>query len=63
MYNTILGRSFEGFSVKKGLAYIAMNLDLTTDWQEIEHLLPVRKSGRTSKLKTSAIKQDWDPPS
>ena len=38
-----------------------MNPDLTTDIQEIEHLLPIRKSGRSTKLKISAIKQDWDP--
>ena len=52
---------FEGFSQEKALAYVAMNLDLTTDIQEIEHLLPTRKSGKNSKLKISAIKQDWDP--
>ena len=51
----------KGFSVEKALAYIAMNKDLTTEIEEIEHLLPTRKSGRDTKLKISAIKQDWDP--
>ena len=51
----------EGFSVEKALAYISMNQDLTTDLQEIAHLLPNRKSGKTSKLKISAIKKEWDP--
>ena len=52
---------FEGFSVEKALAYIAMNPELTTDLDEIAHILPSRKSGKTTKLKISAIKQDWDP--
>ena len=38
----------EGFDTKKALAYIAMNKNLTTDLNEIEHLLPTRKSGRST---------------
>ena len=52
---------FEGFSQEKALAYIDMNKDLTTDLEDIAHLLPTRKSGKSSKLKISAIKQDWNP--
>ena len=52
---------FSGFNIKKGLAYISMNTDLTTDLSEIEHILPQRKSGRSTKLKMSAVKPDWDP--
>ena len=51
----------EGFNVKMGLAYIAMNLELTTEIDKIQDILPTRKSGRTSKLKMSAVKNDWDP--
>ena len=46
---------FEGFCEKKALAYIAMNKDLTTEIEEIEHLLHTRRSGRDTKLKISAI--------
>ena len=52
---------FEGFDHQKALAYIAMNRDLTSDLEEIENLLPTRKSGRTTKLKIGAIEKDWDP--
>ena len=52
--------NFEGFDTKAGLAYIAMNTNLT-EVDEIEHLLPLRKSGKTTQLKMSAIKNDWDP--
>ena len=51
---------FDGFCAKKGLAYIAMNQELT-DINEIEHLIPKRKSGRTTKLKTTAIGNSWNP--
>ena len=52
---------FEGFCQDKALAYIAMNSELTSDLEEIAHLLPSRKSGRDTKLKMSAVKQDWNP--
>ena len=52
---------FEGFSCEKGVAYIAMNTHLTGDLDKIEHLMPIRKSGRKTSLKMSAIKPDWDP--
>ena len=51
----------EGFNMKMGLAYIAMNQHLTTDIDKIRYLLPDRKSGRSTQLKMSAIKNDWDP--
>ena len=35
---------FNGFDQEK--AYIAMNRELTSDLEEIEHLLPTRKSGK-----------------
>ena len=38
-----------------------MNSELTSDLEEIAHLLPSRKSGRDTKLKMSAVKQDWNP--
>ena len=46
--------------MKKGLAYISMNQELT-NVGGVEHLLPIRRSGRATKLKMSAIKPDWDP--
>ena len=52
---------FEGVSQEHALAYIAMNLDLTTDIYEIEHLLPTRKSGKETKLKINALSKDWNP--
>ena len=51
----------EGFNTRMGLAYIAMNTHLTTELDKISHLLPTRKSGRTTQLKMSAIKGDWRP--
>ena len=51
----------EGFDMKMGLAYIAMNTHLTTGLDKISELLPTRKSGRTSQLKMSAVKSDWNP--
>ena len=54
---------FNGFNIKKGLAYISMNTHLTTNLDEIKHLLPTRISGRKTQLKMSAIKNDWDPES
>ena len=51
----------EGFNMKMGLAYIAMNQHLTTEVDKISYLLPERKSGRSTQLKMSAIKNDWDP--
>ena len=53
--------TFEGFNYECGLAYIAMNTHLTTEVEEIQKILPTRKSGRSTKLKMSAVKQDWDP--
>ena len=50
---------FEGFDQQKALAYISMNQDLTSDLEELE--LPTRKSGRTTKLKISAIDKNWNP--
>ena len=38
-----------------------MNRELTSDLEELEHLLPTRKSGRTTKLKLSAIDKNWNP--
>ena len=35
---------FNGFSNKKGLAYICMNKKLTTELDDIEYMLPKRKS-------------------
>ena len=52
---------FEGFDQQKALAYIVMNRELTSDLEELEHLLPTRKSGRTTKLKLSAIDKNWNP--
>ena len=52
---------FEGFCWKRGLAYIDMNKNLTTDIDELENILPTRKSGLTKELKTSAITTSWDP--
>ena len=51
----------EGFDMKMGLAYVAMNKNLTTELDKISELLPTRKSGKTSQLKMSAVKSDWDP--
>ena len=53
--------TFEGFNYECGLAYISMNTHLTTEVEEIKKILPTRKSGRSTKLKMSAVKQDWDP--
>ena len=53
--------TFDGFNQEKALAYICMNQELTTNIEEIAHLLPTRTSGRDSKLKMSAIKPNWDP--
>ena len=52
---------FEGFDHQKALAYVAMNTDLTSGRSELEHLLPTRKSGRSTKLKIGAIDKDWNP--
>ena len=52
---------FEGVDLEKALAYVAMNADLTSDLEDLEHLLPTRKSGRSTKLKISAIDKDWNP--
>ena len=38
-----------------------MNRDLTTDINEIEHLLPTRKSGKSTELKMSGITTNWMP--
>ena len=51
----------QGYNIEKALAYVAMNTDLTTDLEEIEYLLPTRKSGRSTKLRMSAIEKDWNP--
>ena len=51
----------EGVNLEKALAYIMMNQDLTSNLEELSHLLPTRKSGRETSLKISAIKADWDP--
>ena len=52
---------FEGFCFKKGLTYIAMNKNLTTDIEEIEHLLPTRKNKTSTELKMSAVTTRWNP--
>ena len=52
---------FEGFDIEKGLAYIAMNKKLTTDIEEIENLLPTRRSNSSKDLKMSAVPANWDP--
>ena len=52
---------FEGFDWKKGAAYIAMNTNLTSEIEEIEHLLPVRKHKTSKELKISAITNNWEP--
>ena len=51
---------FEGFDIKAGLSYISMNKNLT-EVAEIEHLLPTRRSGKTTDLKMRALKNDWNP--
>ena len=51
---------FKGFDIKTGLSYISMNKNLT-GVAEIEHLLPTRRSGKTTELKMRAIKNDWNP--
>ena len=38
----------------------AINTDLTSDLEDLEHLLPTRKSGRSTKLKISAIDKVWN---
>ena len=52
---------FEGFDWKKGAAYVAMNTHLTSDIEEIKHLLPVRKGNKNKELKMSAITNTWEP--
>ena len=52
---------FNGFSNKKGLAYICMNKKLTTELDDIEYMLPKRKSLLNTDLKMSAITTSWDP--
>ena len=52
---------FQGFCWRRGAAYIRMNENLTTDLEEIEHLLPSRKSKSKTELKMSAIPPNWDP--
>ena len=52
---------FQGYNIEKALAYVAMNTELTTDLEEIAYLLPKRKSGRSTKLKMSALEKDWKP--
>ena len=54
---------FEGFCWKKGLAYISMNKGLTTELEELEEILPTRKSGLTKELLMSAITTSWVPES
>ena len=51
----------EGFDVEKALAYIAINQELTTDIEDLTHLLPTRNSGKSTQLKMSAITQHWEP--
>ena len=38
-----------------------MNKNLTTDIEEIQHLLPARKSKTSTELKMSAITTRWNP--
>ena len=51
----------DGFDVELGLAYIAANSHLTGELEELEALLPVRKSNSKTELKMSALKSSWDP--
>ena len=52
---------FEGFNMDRGRAYLTINKDKIENLDEIEHLLPKRKSKTGVTPTMSSIKKDWDP--